>query len=133
MDSGHIVIVGAGQAGTQTAESLRSGGFTGAITMLGDEPHGPYHRPPLSKAWLAGDIGEAQLVMRAPEMLAKKGITLRTGMKVGLTMDSWWICLLPPAWFAGLDDAVAGGRSYGSWILAGVALVATMVARERIN
>jgi 3-phenylpropionate/trans-cinnamate dioxygenase ferredoxin reductase subunit len=79
---GQIVIIGAGQAGTQTAEALRSGGYTGAITMLGDEPHGPYHRPPLSKAWLAGDIGEAQLVMRAPEMLAKKGITLRTGVTV---------------------------------------------------
>lgn len=79
---GQIVIIGAGQAGTQAAEALRSGGYTGAITMLGDEPHGPYHRPPLSKAWLAGDIGEAQLIMRAPEMLAKKGITLRTGVTV---------------------------------------------------
>jgi 3-phenylpropionate/trans-cinnamate dioxygenase ferredoxin reductase subunit len=79
---GHIVIVGAGQAGVMTAESLRSGGYTGAITLLGDEPHGPYHRPPLSKAWLAGDLTEAQLVMRAPEMLAKKGITLRTNAAV---------------------------------------------------
>jgi 3-phenylpropionate/trans-cinnamate dioxygenase ferredoxin reductase subunit len=79
---GHIVIIGAGQAGTQAAESLRAGGYAGAITLLGDEPHGPYHRPPLSKAWLAGDIGEAQLVMRAPEMLARKGITLRTGVTV---------------------------------------------------
>jgi 3-phenylpropionate/trans-cinnamate dioxygenase ferredoxin reductase subunit len=78
----HIVIVGAGQAGVMTAESLRSGGYTGAITLLGDEPHGPYHRPPLSKAWLAGDLTEAQLVMRAPEMLAKKGITLRTNAAV---------------------------------------------------
>lgn len=79
---GHIVIVGAGQAGVMTAESLRSGGYTGAITLLGDEPHGPYHRPPLSKAWLAGDLTEAQLVMRAPEMLAKKGIALRTNAAV---------------------------------------------------
>jgi len=79
---GHIVIVGAGQAGTLTAEALRSGGFAGAITLLGDEPHGPYHRPPLSKAWLAGEVGDAQLMLRAPEMLAKKAITLRTGMRV---------------------------------------------------
>jgi 3-phenylpropionate/trans-cinnamate dioxygenase ferredoxin reductase subunit len=80
--SDHIVIVGAGQAGVMTAESLRSGGYAGAISLLGDEPHGPYHRPPLSKAWLAGEITEAQLVMRAPEMLAKKNITLRTGVSV---------------------------------------------------
>ena len=73
--SAHIVIIGAGQAGVQTAEALRTGGFAGAITLLGDEPHGPYHRPPLSKAWLAGEMDAAQLVMRAPEILARKGIT----------------------------------------------------------
>ena len=78
----HIVVVGAGQAGVMAAESLRSGGYAGDITMLVDEPHGPYHRPPLSKAWLAGDITEAQLVMRAPELLAKKNIALRTGVAV---------------------------------------------------
>lgn len=77
-----IVIVGAGQAGVQTAEALRAGGFEGPITLLGDEPHGPYHRPPLSKAWLAGEMDAAQLVMRAPEMLARKNIELRTGVTV---------------------------------------------------
>jgi 3-phenylpropionate/trans-cinnamate dioxygenase ferredoxin reductase subunit len=77
-----IVIVGAGQAGVMTAEALRTGGFQGPITVLGDEPHGPYHRPPLSKAWMAGEIEAAQLVMRAPEMLARKNITLRTSVTV---------------------------------------------------
>lgn len=80
--AGHIVIIGAGQAGLQTAEALRSGGFGGAITLLGDEAYGPYHRPPLSKAWLAGEMDSAQLVMRAPEMLARKNIELRTSVKV---------------------------------------------------
>lgn len=80
--AGQIVIIGAGQAGLQTAEALRSGGFTGAITLLGDEGYGPYHRPPLSKAWLAGEMDSAQLVMRAPEMLARKNIDLRTGVEV---------------------------------------------------
>jgi 3-phenylpropionate/trans-cinnamate dioxygenase ferredoxin reductase subunit len=79
---GAIVIIGAGQAGVQTAEALRTGGFEGSITLLGDEPHGPYHRPPLSKAWLAGDIGPEQLVMRAPEALARKNINLRTDTSV---------------------------------------------------
>jgi len=77
-----MVIVGAGQAGVQAAEALRSGGWEGDITLLGNEPHGPYHRPPLSKAWLAGEMDAAQLVMRAPEMLARKGIELRTGVTV---------------------------------------------------
>jgi 3-phenylpropionate/trans-cinnamate dioxygenase ferredoxin reductase subunit len=77
-----IVIVGAGQAGVTAAESLRAGGFAGPLALLGDEPHGPYHRPPLSKAWLAGAMDAAQLVMRAPQMLANKGIVLRTGVRV---------------------------------------------------
>lgn len=77
-----IVIVGAGQAGVTAAEALRAGGFEGELVMLGDEAHGPYHRPPLSKGWLAGEMQAPQLVMRAPEMLAKKGIVLRTGTPV---------------------------------------------------
>lgn len=77
-----IVIVGAGQAGVQTAEALRSGGFTGSITLLGDEVQGPYHRPPLSKAWLAGEMDGAQLVLRSPDVLARKNIVLRTGVTV---------------------------------------------------
>lgn len=77
-----ILIIGAGQAGVQTAEALRAGGFEGPITLLGNEPHGPYHRPPLSKAWLAGEMEAVQLVMRAPEMLARKNIELRTDCQV---------------------------------------------------
>jgi len=77
-----VLIVGAGQAGVQVAEALRTLGFTGSIQLLGDEPHTPYHRPPLSKAWLAGTLDAAQLVMRAPQALERKNITLRTGAKV---------------------------------------------------
>jgi 3-phenylpropionate/trans-cinnamate dioxygenase ferredoxin reductase subunit len=80
--TGPILIVGAGQAAVQTAEALRAGGFEGPVTLLGDEPHGPYHRPPLSKAWMAGEMDAAQLVMRAPEMLARKNIGLHTGARV---------------------------------------------------
>ena len=82
MSEGHVVVIGAGQAGVMTAEGLRTAGFTGAITLLGDEAHGPYHRPPLSKAWLAGELDASQLVMRAPELLAKKNISLRTSTAV---------------------------------------------------
>jgi 3-phenylpropionate/trans-cinnamate dioxygenase ferredoxin reductase component len=78
----HVVVVGAGQAGVQVAESLRTLGFDGAITLLGAEPHGPYHRPPLSKAWLTGEVEAGQLVLRAPEALARKEITLRCGTTV---------------------------------------------------
>ena len=80
--TGTIVIIGAGQAGLQTAEALRAGGFAGAIQMYGNESYGPYHRPPLSKAWLAGEMQVEQLQMRAPELLVKKNIELHLDRNV---------------------------------------------------
>ncbi|EYF03075.1 NAD(P)/FAD-dependent oxidoreductase [Chondromyces apiculatus] len=53
---GRVVIVGASLAGLRTAEALRQEGFTGALTLIGDEPHLPYDRPPLSKQVLAGRL-----------------------------------------------------------------------------
>lgn len=72
-----MLIVGAGLAGLTVAESLRSDGYDGPITLVGAEPHAPYQRPPLSKAFLLGEAKEAQLAMRPAELYAKKGIELR--------------------------------------------------------
>ena len=44
-----IVIIGAGQAGVQLAESLRQEGYAGELLLIGEEPHPPYQRPPLSQ------------------------------------------------------------------------------------
>ncbi|MFA4293916.1 FAD-dependent oxidoreductase [Xanthomonas perforans] len=77
-----MVIVGAGQAGLQTAESLRSGGYTGSIVLLGDEPCAPYHRPPLSKGFLLGEVSDTQLYIRAPEALNRKGIQWHASARV---------------------------------------------------
>jgi len=81
-DTTPFIVVGAGQAGVQAAEALRALDADTPVLLLGAEPHGPYHRPPLSKAWLAGEMDAAQLAMRAPDMLAKKRIELRTGVRV---------------------------------------------------
>ncbi len=75
-----IVVVGAGLAGLTVAEALRAEGYEGEIRLIGDEAHAPYHRPPLSKAFLAGQAQEAQLVMRAPALLAKRKIALELGL-----------------------------------------------------
>ena len=80
--SGQIVIVGAGQAGLQIAESLRTEGFDGDVILLGKERHAPYQRPPLSKAWLAGETADDRLTIRGPDFLAAKKIDLRVGVEV---------------------------------------------------
>ncbi|MGW5368539.1 NAD(P)/FAD-dependent oxidoreductase [Streptomyces sp. NPDC004009] len=54
LKDGRIVIVGASLAGLRAAEALREEGFTGSLTVVGDEPHAPYDRPPLSKQVLLG-------------------------------------------------------------------------------
>ena len=77
-----MVIVGAGQAGLQIAESLRAEGFGGAIELLAGEKSPPYQRPPLSKAWLQGDLPEERLFLRGAESLAAKNIDLRLGAVV---------------------------------------------------
>ena len=81
MPAGTLVI-GASQAGLQLAVSLREAGDTEPITLVGAEPHAPYQRPPLSKAYLHGNAELEQLWLRTPEFLAGKGITLVTGERV---------------------------------------------------
>ncbi|WP_373457456.1 NAD(P)/FAD-dependent oxidoreductase [Pseudogemmobacter lacusdianii] len=77
-----VVIVGAGQAGAALAAKLRALGHTGEIVMIGDEPSPPYQRPPLSKAYLLGEMEEERLWLRSAEFYAENNITLRLGQKV---------------------------------------------------
>ncbi|MER8043259.1 FAD-dependent oxidoreductase [Streptomyces sp. NPDC094032] len=74
----HIVIVGAGMAGVQTAVALREQGFTGPVTLIGAEPHQPYDRPPLSKAVLLGTAEGSAFDIDFDSL----GITLRLGLDV---------------------------------------------------
>ncbi len=78
----HFVVVGAGQAGSALVAKLRAEGFAGQITLIGEEPAPPYQRPPLSKAYLLGEMGLDRLYLRPEEFYAEKGITLRLGQKV---------------------------------------------------
>ena len=58
-----VTIVGAGLAGHAAARALRAQGFTGPVTVIGDEDEAPYDRPPLSKEFLAGTATEADLAL----------------------------------------------------------------------
>ena len=71
-----VVIIGAGQAGAQVAQSLRQGGFEGPIRLIGDEPNLPYQRPPLSKKYLSGEIGVDALLLRPPAFYTTQNIDL---------------------------------------------------------
>lgn len=79
-----VVIVGGGQAGYQVAASLRQEGYTGTITLIGDEPGVPYQRPPLSKAYLLGKIGAAQLCFRPLAHYDEQRIERVQGRVVGI-------------------------------------------------
>jgi len=77
-----IVIVGAGQAGFTAATSLRDAGHVGPITVVGDEVHLPYQRPPLSKAFLKPGSPPFELAFRPEEFFAHHQIDLRLGERV---------------------------------------------------
>ena len=79
---GGILIIGAGQAGASLAQKLRAEGYGGEVTLVGDEPVPPYERPPLSKAYLLGEMERERLYLRPPSIYEDKDIKLRLGTPV---------------------------------------------------
>ena len=78
----HIIVVGAGQAGSSCVVKLRNGGFDGKITLIGSEAQPPYQRPPLSKAYLMGDMALERLYLRPHSFYGEHDIDLRLGVTV---------------------------------------------------
>jgi 3-phenylpropionate/trans-cinnamate dioxygenase ferredoxin reductase subunit len=76
------IIVGAGHGGGAVAANLRQNGYTGSITLVGEEPHPPYQRPPLSKGWLKGEVTGNDLLLRPRDWYAATDIDLRTSTRV---------------------------------------------------
>ena len=77
----NVVIVGASVAGVRTAEALRRRGFDARVTLIGAEPHLPYDRPPLSKAFLTGHAATDDLALLAGEQLDRLDLDLRLGQR----------------------------------------------------
>lgn len=75
-----MVIIGAGHAAGQAAASLRQEKYEGPITIIGDEPHPPYQRPPLSKQYLAGEQELNRVYLRPEKFYVDKNITLKLGV-----------------------------------------------------
>ena len=80
-----LVVVGASLAGLRAAQAARAAGFTGELVLIGDEPHRPYTRPPLSKELLKGEHTVEQCALRHPDL----GIDWRLGTAAtGLDRDA---------------------------------------------
>nr|WP_294549627.1 FAD-dependent oxidoreductase [uncultured Rhodopila sp.] len=77
-----ILIAGAGHAGGSAAAMLRQLGWQETITLIGEEPIGPYQRPPLSKAWLTGDETAETVALRPAGFYAAADIGLRLETRV---------------------------------------------------
>ncbi|MGR3700301.1 MAG: NAD(P)/FAD-dependent oxidoreductase [Roseovarius sp.] len=77
-----VVVIGAGQAGASLVAKLRSEGYEGPITLIGEEPVPPYQRPPLSKKYLLGEMALERLYLRPESYYAEAGIDLRLGVRV---------------------------------------------------
>jgi len=76
-----IVIVGASLAGLRAAETLRARGFDGELTIIGDEPHRPYDRPPLSKQVLQGSLEPEQAFFRQKDGYDALALDMRLGVR----------------------------------------------------
>jgi len=77
-----IVIVGGGQAAASLAAKARALGYAGDVTILGEEPVAPYQRPPLSKAYLLGEMPLERLTLRGDDWYEANRVTLRLGTRV---------------------------------------------------
>ena len=81
-----VVIIGASHAAAETVMQLRKQGWVHGITVIGDELHLPYQRPPLSKAYFKGDVAAEKLLIRPKESYDKAGVTFRLGVRA-LALD----------------------------------------------
>ena len=82
MNDQHCVIIGGSHAAAQLAASLRQGKWEGKISIIGDEAIPPYHRPPLSKVYLAGEKTSDELLIRPTTFYQKNNIDLILGSRV---------------------------------------------------
>ena len=78
----HVIVIGAGQAGSSCVAKLRNGGFDGQVTLIGAESVPPYQRPPLSKGYLLGEMALERMYLRPESFYSDNNIDLRMGVKV---------------------------------------------------
>ncbi|MGW2415121.1 NAD(P)/FAD-dependent oxidoreductase [Streptomyces tubercidicus] len=121
-----IAVVGASAAGLAAAEALRRGGWRGPLTLIGDEPHLPYDRPPLSKQLLHGAWEPDRLLLRTAEQLAPLDLDLRLGTRAtGLDVATRTLTLDGGVGVPPLEQ----GREWRRLACAGVIIATGVAAR----
>lgn len=122
-----IVVVGASLAGLTVAESLRTEGFEGEILLLGDEPHLPYSRPPLSKQVLLDDWEASHSIIKSERELEELGIEFR-GSAAATGLDIHRRVVATVSGDEPYDDVViaTGTRARRVWSDAGVRTLRTL-------
>ncbi|MCA4132585.1 FAD-dependent oxidoreductase [Arthrobacter sp. M4] len=110
-----VVVVGAGIAGLATSENLRARGFVGTITLVGEESHLPYNRPPLSKQLLIDGWSPERLLLADAGRLDSLGITYLPGVKA-----------------TGLDVASRRVRLGAEWVGYGALVIATGLSPRQV-
>jgi len=110
----HVVVVGAGLAGWRTCEELRRHGFSGRLTLVGDEAEAPYDRPPLSKQVLRGKWGVEHTTLATAEKIAQNQVELHLDTAA-----------------SGLDAARTTVRLAHGGVVAGTHVVVATGARAR--
>src|ERR1700691_4150293 len=80
MDLREIIVVGAGEAGARATVALREQGYDGALTLVGEERHAPYERPPLSKAAIVADAPPELPVIADARQLTDLGVDVVAGV-----------------------------------------------------
>ena len=88
MTDTHTIIVGGGGAGFMTANQLRHTGYGGKITVISADDKAPYNRPLLSKAFLAGNMGEDKLLLGGTDWASKNDIDLRLNQTVSEVLSN---------------------------------------------
>jgi NAD(P)H-nitrite reductase large subunit len=109
-ENDHVVVVGAGLAGWRFVEILRQLGYEGAVTLIGEEAHPPYDRPPLSKQILSGKWSLEKATLATPEKIERASATLLLDRRaVGLDVDAMSVRLDDDTVVVGTRIVIATG------------------------
>lgn len=135
---GAVVIAGAGLGGLRCAEALRNLGFSGRVTMIGDEPGLPYDRPPLTKQLLSGQWDASRIELVSAAKLDELGIQLRGGVTAtSLDVEAREVALVDGTTVRG-DAVVVATGAQPRWLpgtegLPGVHVVRTLAQGEALR